>query len=80
MKRIDVGLGGGFGALEKMEGACVDSAESEEEVETEGGAAMVVDLVRLVVSAEGGGGREVRTLAFQRKHSPVPKYLGEMCG
>lgn len=75
---MDVGLGGGLGASEKMEGAGVDSVE--EKVDTEGGAAMVVDLVRLVVSLEGGGGREVRTLAFQRKHSPVPKYLGEGWG
>lgn len=38
--------------------------------------------VRLVVSAEGGGGREVAegtsrmVVARQRKHSPLPKYEG----
>jgi len=35
--------------------------------------AMVVARVRLVVSADGGGGREARTDARQRKHSPLPK-------
>lgn len=37
------------------------------------GLAMVVTRVRLVVSSDGGGGREVRTEARQRKHSPLPK-------
>lgn len=37
------------------------------------GDAIVVVRVRLVVSADGGGGREVAMEARQRKHSPVPK-------
>lgn len=44
------------------------------------GLATVVIRVRFVVSAEGGGGRGVRVEARQRKHSPLPKYLGAGCG
>lgn len=33
----------------------------------------VVTRVRFVVSSDGGGGRDVRTDARQRKHSPLPK-------
>jgi hypothetical protein len=47
----------------------------EEEV-----ARIVVVRPRFVVSAEGGGGREDITEARQRKHSPVPKYLGDGWG
>lgn len=36
--------------------------------------ASVVLRTRFVVSAEGGGGREERVEARQRKHSPLPKY------
>jgi hypothetical protein len=40
------------------------------------GEEIVVVRVRLVVSAEGGGGSDARVDARQRKHSPLPKYLG----
>lgn len=38
-----------------------------------GGGARVVLRVRWVVSSDGGGGREARVEARQRKHSPFPK-------
>jgi hypothetical protein len=41
------------------------------------GEAIVVVRERFVVSADGGGGRDACTEARQRKHSPLPKYLGE---
>lgn len=37
------------------------------------GGASVVLRVRWVVSADGGGGRDVRVEARHRKHSPLPK-------
>ena len=40
------------------------------------GEAMVVVRVMLLVLADGGGGSEAETEARQRKHSPLPKYLG----
>jgi hypothetical protein len=46
----------------------------------EDGAWIVVVRPRFVVSVEGGGGSEVITEARQRKHSPVPKYLGDGWG
>lgn len=37
------------------------------------GLVIVVTRASVVVSADGGGGREARTEARQRKHSPLPK-------
>lgn len=45
--------------------------------------AMVVLRVKLVVSADGGGGKDVMPDSVetrQRKHSPLPKYDGAGCG
>lgn len=37
-------------------------------------------LVSSVSMRDGGGGSGARREARQRKHSPVPKYLGAGCG
>lgn len=51
----------------------VVSTDRGVEVPDCGGGASVVLRVRCVVSAEGGGGRDVRVEARHRKHSPLPK-------
>jgi hypothetical protein len=59
----------------------LDVDELGEEKPSEGAAATVVRRVlRCVVSVEGSGRREATGEACQRKHSPVPKYLGAGCG
>lgn len=72
--RVDVEVGLRVG-VEVREGGLSEGFFSEAE--------MVVvrdsEVERLSIR-EGGGGRGARTEARQRKHSPVPKYLGAMCG
>jgi hypothetical protein len=87
LKRIELlllllwGVGARDGGFELGVGPLEGFKREEEE---EGGAAMVVvrELAVEGVSSivEGGGGRGDRTEARQRKHSPVPKYLGAGCG
>lgn len=74
MKRIDCGEAGGFGGWSELLDAGGGPEEGEEVLW------IVVVRPRFVVSAEGGGGSEVITEARQRKHSPVPKYLGDGWG
>lgn len=68
----EVGAARSAGSREKEDGA-VDAADVVDWDVLGVGEAIVVDRVRLVVSADGGGGREAAREARQRKHSPLPK-------
>jgi hypothetical protein len=64
-----------LGVGERLGGAAASGMRLLLDVEGEdlGGGANWVLRVKKVVSAEGGGGKELRRDARHRKHSPLPK-------
>jgi hypothetical protein len=62
-----------LGVGERLGGAAAPGMRLLLDAEERGGGASWVLRVKKVVSAEGGGGSELRREARQRKHSPLPK-------